>query len=166
MQRRHFLQSLFALGGAILMPLAEAAERLLGRLQRPASHWREHLSKAQFEVLFHEDTERPWSHDLNAEKRPGQYLCAACLQPLFSAEKKYDSGTGWPSFWDVLPDAIGTRTDYKLLYPRTEYHCARCGGHQGHIFKDGPRPTGLRYCNNGLALHFVPEGEPLPAQRS
>lgn len=166
MKRRHFIQSLAILCAAAWQPLAVAGEKLLGKLQKPASHWRPHLSPAQYGVLFNEDTEPPYSHKLNKEKRPGSFLCAACHQPLFDASTKYDSGTGWPSFWDALPDAVGTKTDYKLLYPRTEYHCARCGGHQGHIFKDGPRPTGLRYCNNGLALHFVPEGAGLPALRS
>lgn len=170
MQRRRFLQStlhsLAALAATGVMPLALAAEKLLGKLQKPASHWRTALSDEQFDVLFHEDTERPWSSIYNKEKRDGKFLCAACNQPLFDAKTKYDSGTGWPSFWNPLPDAVGTSTDYKLLYPRTEYHCARCGGHQGHIFKDGPKPTGLRYCNNGIALQFIAEGEALPELKS
>ncbi len=170
MQRRRFLtfllQSFTAVGVASVAPFAIAAEKLLGKLQKPASYWRQGLSDAQFDVLFHEDTERPWSSALNKEKRDGTFLCAACNQPLFDAKTKYDSGTGWPSFWNALADAVGTSTDYKLLYPRTEYHCARCGGHQGHIFKDGPKPTGLRYCNNGIALQFVPEGTALPELKS
>ena len=166
MQRRHFLQALTALAGTVCLPLAIAADKLLGSLQKPAAHWKPYLDADQFDVLFHEDTEAPWSSALNKEKRAGSFLCAACYNPLFDAKTKYDSGTGWPSFWRPLDNAIGTKTDYKLLYPRTEYHCARCGGHQGHVFKDGPKPTGLRYCNNGLALHFVPEGETLPALRS
>jgi peptide-methionine (R)-S-oxide reductase len=117
-------------------------------------------------VLFEEDTERPGSSPLNAEKRPGQFICAACFLPLFDAKTKYESGTGWPSFWEPLPGRIGTKRDFLLVLPRTEYHCARCGGHQGHVFEDGPKPTGLRYCNNGLALQFVPAGDALPALRS
>ncbi len=165
MQRRRFLQSIAAVCAIAVQPLVWAAEKALGKLQLPGSHWRPYLSQQQFDVLFHEDTERPWSSPLNKEKRDGTFLCAACYQPLFDARTKYDSGTGWPSFWQPLPEAIATSTDYKLLYPRTEYHCARCGGHQGHVFKDGPKPTGLRYCNNGLALHFVPRGEALPELR-
>lgn len=168
MKRRDFIIRLAALGGLSSLGIqARAAEDTLGSLDLPASHWRPHLNKAQFDVLFHEDTERPFSHPLNDEKRDGTYLCAACNNPLFSSEAKYDSGTGWPSFYKPINDtALGTKTDYKLLLPRTEYHCARCGGHQGHVFNDGPQPTGLRYCNNGLALSFSPKGQPLPELRS
>ncbi|HZF68764.1 MAG TPA: peptide-methionine (R)-S-oxide reductase MsrB [Gemmatirosa sp.] len=134
-------------------------------LEKPKDEWQRLLEPRAYAVLFEEDTERAGTSPLNQEKRPGTFVCAACAYPLFDARTKYESGTGWPSFFDVLPGHVGTRRDRKLFWPRTEYHCARCGGHQGHVFDDGPPPTGLRYCNNGLALRFVPEGEPLPPLR-
>jgi peptide-methionine (R)-S-oxide reductase len=132
------------------------------KLDRPRAAWREILSPARYQVLFDEATEPPRSSPLNQEKRPGTYICAACRLPLFASEAKFESGTGWPSFTQPQPGRVGTRKDFKLILPRTEYHCARCGGHQGHVFTDGPEPTGQRWCNNGLALEFVPEGEALP----
>jgi len=120
------------------------------------AQWRERLDDKQFHVLRKEGTERAFTSPLNDEKRDGEYVCAGCGLLLFTSSTKYDSGTGWPSFYDGELKNIGTSVDYKLLYPRTEYHCKRCGGHQGHVFKDGPRPTGLRYCNNGVALRFIP----------
>jgi peptide-methionine (R)-S-oxide reductase len=116
--------------------------------------WRKRLTPAQFHILREEGTERPYSSPLNKEHRAGTFLCAADGNPLFSSKTKYDSRTGWPSFWKPLPGAIGTSTDYKIGYPRTEVHCARCGGHLGHVFNDGPPPTGKRYCMNGAAMTF------------
>jgi peptide-methionine (R)-S-oxide reductase len=120
------------------------------------AEWKRRLSPQAYQVLRQEATERPFSSPLNNEKRKGRFVCAGCRLPLFSSGAKFDSGTGWPSFWQPLPGAVATKTDFKLIVPRTEYHCQRCGGHQGHVFKDGPKPTGLRYCNNGVALLFEP----------
>lgn len=118
--------------------------------------WKARLSDKAFYVLREEGTERAFTSPLNDEKREGTFHCAGCDLPLFQSSTKYDSGTGWPSFYDVIEGAIGTKDDNKLFYTRTEYHCARCLGHQGHVFEDGPAPTGLRYCNNGVALTFKP----------
>ncbi len=118
--------------------------------------WQERLDESAFYVLRKEGTERPFTSPLNDEKRPGTFACAGCGLALFNTEQKFDSGTGWPSFFDTIEGHVGTKRDFKLIVPRTEYHCKRCGGHQGHVFNDGPAPTGLRYCNNGVALTFIP----------
>lgn len=156
------------LGLGIASARAAAAEPKpkFSKLMKSKDEWKKLLSREQYQVLFEEDTERPGTSPLNGEKRPGLFLCAACYLSLFDARHKFESGTGWPSFFDMLPGRIATRTDYKLIWPRTEYHCARCEGHQGHVFNDGPAPTGLRYCNNGVALRFVAAGEPLPELRT
>jgi peptide-methionine (R)-S-oxide reductase len=138
----------------------------LETLQKPHAEWRTLLPLEAYEVLFEDNTERPFTSPLNEEKSNGTYACAACFLPLFESSAKYDSGTGWPSFFRSIEGRVATKRDFKLIWPRTEYHCARCGGHQGHVFKDGSSPTGQRWCNNGLALRFVPEGEPLPPLRS
>jgi peptide-methionine (R)-S-oxide reductase len=171
MHRRRFLLGLAAFGGAALVPGlalqssgADAAR--IPRLEKPRDEWRRLLDEPAYEVLFREATERPFSSPLNDETRPGTYICAACFLPLFSSAAKYDSGTGWPSFYEpIAPDHVGKKRDFKLILPRTEYHCVRCGGHQGHVFNDGPAPTGQRWCNNGIALVFVPEAAPLPELR-
>jgi peptide-methionine (R)-S-oxide reductase len=119
--------------------------------------WREKLSPDAYKVLRHEGTERAGTSPLNDEHRKGTFVCAGCDTPLFTSDMKFDSGTGWPSFYTTLPGVFETSRDFRLIWPRTEYHCAVCGGHHGHVFEDGPQPTGLRYCNNGVALKFIPD---------
>lgn len=123
----------------------------------PVAQWKQRLTPVQFDVLREEGTERAFSSPLDREKRAGVFACAGCGLPLFTSAMKFDSRTGWPSFITAIPGTVGTRTDSKFFMRRTEYHCIRCGGHQGHIFDDGPPPTGLRYCNNGVALSFIPK---------
>jgi peptide-methionine (R)-S-oxide reductase len=126
-------------------------------LKLSKEEWRKRLDKAQFYVLRDEGTERAGTSPLNQEKRDGVFVCAGCDLPVFTSAMKYESGTGWPSFFTTIPGAFGTKTDFKLFLPRTEYHCVRCGGHHGHVFDDGPPPTGQRWCNNGVALKFIPK---------
>lgn len=126
-------------------------------LKLSKEEWRKRLDANQFNILREQGTEPPGSSPLNNEKRPGVFVCAGCGLPVFTSEMKYESGTGWPSFFAAIPGAFETRTDFKLILPRTEYHCARCGGHHGHVFNDGPQPTGKRWCNNGVSLKFIPK---------
>lgn len=135
-------------------------------IDKSKEEWRSLLSEDVFHILFEAGTEPRYSSSLLDEEREGTYVCAACRLPLFPSKTKFESGTGWPSFWAPLENRVETEKDMKLGYPRTEYHCMRCGGHQGHVFDDGPDPTGLRYCNNGLALSFVPADESLPPLRT
>lgn len=162
MKRRNFVAATGAVAAATFLGARVVAEEREESMTQETfelsdAEWRERLTMEQYQVLRKEGTERPGSSELNDEKRAGIFVCAGCELPLFSSETKYESGTGWPSFYAPLEGAVQTRRDFKLILPRTEYHCSRCGGHQGHVFKDGPPPTGLRYCNNGVALMFVPE---------
>jgi peptide-methionine (R)-S-oxide reductase len=129
-------------------------------VSKTVAEWRRQLSSQQFHVLREHGTEYPGSSPLNREKRKGVFSCVGCNLPLFSSDTKYESSTGWPSFWQPLPNAVETQTDRSLLMARTEVHCRRCGGHLGHVFHDGPQPTGLRYCMNGVAMNFAPDLSP------
>ncbi|SER36321.1 peptide-methionine (R)-S-oxide reductase [Nitrosomonas sp. Nm51] len=171
MNRRNFL---IGMGVTATAPLAffypteqalAIAPAAVERLKKPHTAWRELISPEAYKILFEEHTEPPGSSKLNHESREGTYICAACYLPLFESRHKYDSGTGWPSFTQPIATHVGTKKDFKLIIPRTEYHCARCGGHQGHVFNDGPKPRGERWCNNGLALKFIVHTESLPPLR-
>lgn len=160
MTRRAFLTKTAVFLGGALSFLAYNTNALAGhivqKLTLSTSEWKKRLTGQQYNILREEGTEAPYSSVLLKEKRKGVFACAGCDLPLFYSKRKYESGTGWPSFYQAIPNSIETKTDYKLGLPRTEYHCTRCGGHHGHIFNDGPEPTGLRYCNNGIALKFIP----------
>lgn len=151
--RRHFLCWLGA-GAALPVLAACNAQARTYPVRYTDAEWRKRLSPEQYHILREAGTERPFSSPLNREHRAGTFLCAADGNPLFSSRAKFESGTGWPSFWQPLSDAVGTSTDLTLGIPRTEVHCARCGGHLGHVFDDGPPPTGKRYCMNGAAMTF------------
>ena len=156
--RREFL-SVMGCGmlAMLLNPVFSLAKEAIGKITMTKDEWKKKLSPEAYHVLREEGTERPFTSALLNEKREGVFTCAGCELELFPSRFKYESGTGWPSFFDAIAGHVETSTDYKIGLPRTEYHCARCGGHHGHIFNDGPKPTGLRYCNNGVALNFIPK---------
>jgi peptide-methionine (R)-S-oxide reductase len=177
MDRRSFLSTAGAAGLAALAPLSREANAAsapnpevvkmamqqanapapkIEKLELADAEWKKKLTESQYDVLRREGTERAGTSPLNGEKRKGVFHCAGCDLPVFTSEMKYESGTGWPSFFTTLPGAFDKKRDFKLIYPRTEYHCARCGGHHGHVFNDGPAPTNQRWCNNGVALVFKP----------
>jgi peptide-methionine (R)-S-oxide reductase len=166
LERRALLRLAVSLGALPLMAAcspetqALSGDPALATLDRPETYWRDKVSPQAYAILFDEHTEPAFSSPLDREKRAGVFVCAACHLALFDSSAKYDSGTGWPSFTQPIAGHVATKTDFRLILPRTEYHCARCGGHQGHVFDDGPPPLGKRWCNNGLALRFVAQGEP------
>ena len=159
MFRREFLKLLGVTATLTVVPkitFAVVTEADQAKFDLSKEQWKQRLTPQQYHILRNAGTERPHSSALNDEKRKGEFRCAGCDLSLFTSDMKYDSGTGWPSFFQAIDEHVETSIDFKLIYPRTEYHCKRCGGHQGHVFSDGPQPTGKRWCNNGLALRFVP----------
>ena len=184
MDRRSFLTQAASLAaavattGAIAAPfysrplfatepdMSDPTTQKVEKLKKSKAEWKKLLPDDAYDILFEEGTEYAGSSPLNKEHRDGTFVCAACFYPLFRSEDKFESGTGWPSFVRSMAGHVETKRDFKLVLPRTEYHCARCGGHQGHVFDDGPPPTGKRFCNNGLALRFVPAGEQMPTLRT
>jgi peptide-methionine (R)-S-oxide reductase len=156
MKKRKFIKLLTFV---LLLPLVsiKAFAKEIKKVIKSNKEWKKILTADQYYILRQEGTEHPYTSALDNEKRQGEYLCAGCKTALFNSNMKYDSGTGWPSFFEHYPNVIATKLDFKLLLPRTEYHCAVCEGHHGHVFNDGPPPTGKRYCNNGASLTFVPK---------
>lgn len=162
MTRRQFL--ILSLGSTVISLLglnkvngeSKTMSIKIEKIHKTEEEWKKSLTQEEFYILREEGTERPFSSLLNKEKRKGEYVCAGCDLPLFTSEMKFDSGTGWPSFFTSIEGHLETKRDFKLIFPRTEYHCARCAGHHGHLFNDGPAPTGQRWCNNGIALKFIP----------
>ncbi|MBF0460952.1 MAG: peptide-methionine (R)-S-oxide reductase MsrB [Magnetococcales bacterium] len=158
MHRRCFIGRGVCLAvGLYLLVQSSFARETVEKIMQSDETWKRTLTPAQYNVMRHEGTEAPLTSPLLDEHRVGTFVCAGCGLALFPSKFKFDSGTGWPSFFDVLAGHVETQADHTLRVARTEYHCARCGGHQGHLFDDGPPPTGLRYCNNGVALQFVPD---------
>lgn len=156
MKKRKFIKWLTF---GLLFPFVsvKAIAKEIEKVIKSNKEWKKILTSDQYYILRREGTEPPYSSPLDDEKREGEYLCAGCKTPLFNSSMKYDSGTGWPSFFEHYPNVIATKLDFKLLLPRTEYHCVVCEGHHGHVFNDGPPPTGKRYCNNGASLTFTPK---------
>jgi peptide-methionine (R)-S-oxide reductase len=157
MNRREFIYKSVIVTAGLFMPnIVMSHHSEIEKLVLSEEEWKKRLTEQQYNILRKEGTERSHTSPLDKEYSRGTYHCAGCDLELFTSDMKYDSKTGWPSFFDVIKGHVNTKKDFKLIWPRTEYHCAKCGGHQGHVFNDGPKPTGLRYCNNGLALVFKP----------